>query len=162
MRDLRLTAEDGARLRRRGWRAALVALVAIGSARDTVTRPLAISFTMLGVVGVLLTAAPVIRLGSAAASASQTVGGAAIAAAPEPGASGAATSTAPVLVAPTYAPVRDSGGEPPIDTSTASQRAPTASLPDRSSGTLLLSIGFLVLGFGLFGLRRSARRGGVR
>ena len=50
-RDFRLTTADAERLRRRGWRR-LVAT--IGTTRDGLTRPLAASFTALGLAGVLL------------------------------------------------------------------------------------------------------------
>jgi hypothetical protein len=69
-RDFTLTAADAARLRSNGWRRLLDAF---GSARDEVSRPLALGFATLGVAGLLLTAAPSILPmagagGSAAAS----------------------------------------------------------------------------------------------
>ncbi|MFP5344009.1 MAG: hypothetical protein ACLGIJ_13985 [Candidatus Limnocylindria bacterium] len=56
-RDLRLTVAAAARLRPRGWRR-VVALV--GSARDGVTRPLAVGLTTLGIVGLLMSAIPTV------------------------------------------------------------------------------------------------------
>jgi len=54
-RDFRLSTADAARLRSGGWRRLLQAF---GSARDEVSRPLAIGFATLGVAGLLLTAVP--------------------------------------------------------------------------------------------------------
>jgi hypothetical protein len=54
-RDFTLSADDAHRLGRRGWRGWWSA---VGSARDTVTRPLAVSFSTLGLVGLLLTTVP--------------------------------------------------------------------------------------------------------
>jgi hypothetical protein len=54
-RDFRLSAIDARRLGRRGWRGWWSA---VGSARDTWTRPLAIGVTTIGIAGLLLTAVP--------------------------------------------------------------------------------------------------------
>jgi hypothetical protein len=54
-RDLRLTVADAARLQRRRWRRMLETF---GTPRDVLTRPLALSFTGLGLAGLLLTAVP--------------------------------------------------------------------------------------------------------
>jgi hypothetical protein len=54
-RDFRLHVDDARALRRRGWRGWWFA---IGSARDKVTRPLAVGLTTVGVAGLLLTAVP--------------------------------------------------------------------------------------------------------
>ncbi len=56
-RDLTLTRVDAARLHARGWRRLLDAF---GSARDEISRPLAIGFATLGVAGLLLTAVPAV------------------------------------------------------------------------------------------------------
>jgi hypothetical protein len=54
-RDLSLTHEDARRLRRGGWRRFLAA---IGTGRDAISRPLALSFTGLGLAGLLLATVP--------------------------------------------------------------------------------------------------------
>lgn len=70
-RDFVLSADDGARLRPGRWRRLLGA---IGTSRDAITRPLALSLTGLGLSGLLLTAIPVGTFGAAtgAAAASTT------------------------------------------------------------------------------------------
>jgi anti-sigma factor RsiW len=145
VRDLRLSAADGVRLRPRRWRSILSS---IGSARDSVTKPLAIGFTTLGLAGLLLTTVPASSLAPAPAAARESGSGAVIAAAP--GAAG-----------PSAAGSQDPTGSPPVDTFTTGPSSETP-LPDRSTAAALLSIGFLTLGVGLFGLRRSGRRGRVR
>ncbi len=64
-RDLLLTTGDVARLRPTPWRRLLGS---IGSPRDAVTRPLAIGFTAVGLVGLLLTSMPLGAVGGSAAS----------------------------------------------------------------------------------------------
>jgi hypothetical protein len=64
-RDLLLTTGDVARLRPTPWRRLLGS---VGSSRDAVTRPLAIGFTGLGLVGLLLTSIPLGAVGGSAAS----------------------------------------------------------------------------------------------
>jgi anti-sigma factor RsiW len=54
-RDLRLTTADAIRLQRGRWR---WLVGAIGTPRDVLTRPLALSFTGLGLAGLLLTTVP--------------------------------------------------------------------------------------------------------
>jgi hypothetical protein len=67
-RDFRLTAADAARLRSRGWRRFLEAF---GSARDELSRPIALGFATLGVAGLLLTAVPsILPMAGAGAAAS--------------------------------------------------------------------------------------------
>jgi len=67
-RDFRLTTADAARLRSRGWRRFLEAF---GSARDEVSRPIALGFATLGVAGLLLTAVPsILPMAGAGAAAS--------------------------------------------------------------------------------------------
>jgi hypothetical protein len=61
--DYRLSDSDAARLSRRGWRG-WVAL--IGTSRDLVTRPLALGLTAIGIAGLLVTAGPLLPIGSAA------------------------------------------------------------------------------------------------
>jgi hypothetical protein len=65
-RDLRLTSADLERLRPALWRRFLAA---IGSSRDSVTRPLALGFTGLGICGLLLTNLPLGSAGGMAISA---------------------------------------------------------------------------------------------
>jgi hypothetical protein len=70
-RDFRLTTADAERLQPRGLRRLLRS---IGSARDTVTRPLAIGLTTLGLVGVLAGTVPgALPLGDAASGGSDPV-----------------------------------------------------------------------------------------
>ena len=96
-RDFTLSDADARRLRPRGWRAALGF---IGSARDGFSRPLAVGFTTIGMVVLLVTALPSIPLGgSGGAMVLSTVGNAVPQAAP-----GAAASEAPASSAPTVAP----------------------------------------------------------
>jgi hypothetical protein len=130
-RDFRLRADDARRLRPGAWRAWWQSL---GSARDAVTRPLAIGFTTLGLAGLLLTAAPtsvpVMGSGAAAPEADRVV------------ASGGAGAFAPLGVDPAAsAPPRDAtvdvvAAEPP--------------------STVALSIGLLAVGGGLFAARQIA------
>jgi hypothetical protein len=157
IRDLRLSPADDARLRRPAWRALLAS---IGAARDTVTKPLAIGFTALGLVGVLLTTAPILPTGSVAAPASEAGSGVTMA----QGSAGAAPSAvgAPSVNAASSGAPRDAMGQGRADTSKSADTRERTSLPDRSTGTLLLSVGFLTLGLGLFGLRRTARKDAVR
>jgi hypothetical protein len=134
-RDLRLTVVDAARLRRRLWRRMLEM---IGTPRDVLTRPLALSFTSLGLVGLLLPAVPAgssMSAGSAAAPAelNRTM---VTAESPAPGAT---TMAPPSDMAGTTAHVRDRA-EPPDP------------LPS-------LSIGLLAIGAALFAVRRVARIG---
>jgi hypothetical protein len=68
-RDFRITAADAARLRPSGWRALLDAL---GGARSSFSRPLAVGLTTIGLVGLLATTIPGalggLSLGSAASA----------------------------------------------------------------------------------------------
>ena len=70
-RDLRLTHAADGRRRPAGWWRRL--MEAVGTPRDTVTRPLALSFTSLGLVGLLLTAVPVGSSGAATSEATAPV-----------------------------------------------------------------------------------------
>ena len=135
-RSFTLTAEDARRLRPGGWRGWWSA---VGSARDTLTRPLAIGITTLGLAGLLLTAAPTLLLG---------VGGAMSAGAAAPEGEPAAASLLPGDRTPAIA-----AGPPETFQVTA---APSTEGP---SPTLLLSVGLLVVGGGLFVVRRVAMHG---
>lgn len=66
-RDFRLTAADARRLRPAGWRRWWRS---IGSSRDTLTRPLALGLTTLGLVGLLLGSVPSFLSGSSGVSGS--------------------------------------------------------------------------------------------
>jgi hypothetical protein len=132
-RDYMLDPSDAERLRSGGWR---TWWSAIGSARDRVTRPLAIGFSTLGLAGLLLTAAPslVPGLGSAAAPVQEDVR------------IGAAPGSAPLIDA-SQAPGGSVGG---------------LTATDRSM-TPVVSAGLIVAGMGLFAARRiAARRRQVR
>jgi hypothetical protein len=103
-RDFLLTDADARRLRGEGWRR-LVRF--IGSSRDAFSRPLAIGFTTIGVVALLVTALPSIPLGAGGAQSLSTVGApvteqAAPAAVPSPAATAAASAAA--AAAPSSAP----------------------------------------------------------
>ena len=136
-RSYTLTVNDARRLRPRGSRGWWSAL---SSARDRVTRPLAIGFTTVGLAGLLLTTAPTLLLGA---------GGAASAPAPAPEFQPAATSVLSGDRGPAAA------GSQPADT----QQATTAVPDDGPSPTLLLSAGLLLVGGALFMLRRNAVHG---
>jgi anti-sigma factor RsiW len=163
-RDFTLTAADADRLRRRGPRAWLRR---IGSARDTITRPLALGLTTLGLAALLVSSAPsVLPFGG---------GGAASAPAEAPAASaeGAANSAAPLNMSPAASPVDNGGvftggdsGDGPAATAapgggTAATPSLEANVSDDESGLSTLAVvgGFLTLaGLSLFALRWTSRR----
>ncbi len=128
-RDFRLTEDDSARLRPRGWRRALHAFV---EPRLSFTRPLAMGLTTLGVAGLLLAAVP-LPFGSAGAApvlstvGSAVGGGATQAAAPAASAAaGDAYSTAglnPASALPAPTPV---AAEAPSESMDLTKRAPAA------------------------------------
>lgn len=138
-RSFTLTADDARRLRPPGWRGWWSA---VGSARDTLTRPLAMGITTLGLAGLLLTAAPTLLLGIGGAASSG-------AAAPNEGYHPAASAI------PDDRTLATASGHP-IDTT--DQVTATEADPGPSS-TLLLSVGLLVIGGGLFVARRLAVHG---
>jgi hypothetical protein len=70
-RDLYLTTSDAARLRSTGWWHRT--LEAAGTSMESVTKPLAVAFTGLGLAGLLLTAVPLGMSGAAIAEASALV-----------------------------------------------------------------------------------------
>ncbi len=126
-RDFTLSPEDARRARSGGWRR-LVA--AIGSPRDTVTRPLAVGLTTLGIAGLLVANVPsTLTFGSAGS----TVGAAPQTELAVPSA-GAATASA----APLYQPdgIDTIGGEPPVDTTAEGPVEPSrASAPSDAAIT---------------------------
>jgi hypothetical protein len=128
-RSYTLTVDDARRLRPLGWRGWWSA---VGSAHDAVTRPLAIGLTTLGVVGLLLTAAPTLSFGSGAASPEV----AQLAASPMP------NDRAPSAV----------GGD-------NTEHVTTAEADAGPPPTLTLSVGLLMVGGGLFAARRLAVHG---
>ncbi len=136
-RSFTLTAEDARRLRPGGWRSWWSS---VGSARDTLTRPLAIGMTTLGLAGLLLTAAPTLLLGLGGAASSS--------------AEGAVDTSAPAASVQPGDRTRAMAGSPP-ETLQATA-APSAEGP---SSTFVLSAGLLLVGGGLFVVRRVAVRG---
>jgi hypothetical protein len=142
-RDLRLSVADALRLRRRSWRQRSAL---IGGPGDALTRPLALSFTALGLVGLLLTTIPAgLSMGSAGASIE--LDRTTVAAAPEP----SAAASGPAVV---WAPGASLAGDPGV----AMTRAQDARHSDEASPLPLLSAVLLMLGAAILGLRRLAAR----
>ena len=137
-----LTAEDARRLRPGGWRGWWSA---VGSARDTLTRPLAIGITTLGLAGLLLTATPTLLLG---------VGGAASSGAIAPEAESPAVS-----LLPSDRTLGAAGPAASGDPNAPAYQVTSAPSPDGPSPTLLLSVGLVLVGAGLFAVRRAAPHG---
>lgn len=145
-RDFRLTTADANRLRQRGWRR-LVAV--IGTTRDGLTRPLAASFTALGLAGILLGAVP---------------------GAPTPGTAGVAGEAAVVSPGPVDAARHgvtawDDGsarlpmaGHGPAEVAGATGSGVT--IPANTSPLTTLSLAMLAIGTSLFGVRRLVSRAG--
>ena len=141
-RDYTLTAADAERLRQRGLRGWLAR---IGSSRDGLTRPLAIGFTTLGLAGLLAATIPtVLPLGSGAGASRVTVA-----------ASADATETAPEGGGAFHQMI-GSAGEPasPVDP----PPAPTPASSESPVAVIALSGGFLIVGGGLFAVRRHTAR----
>lgn len=136
-RDYRLSIAQAASLRRRGWRRVLDG---IGTRRDMVTRPLAMSLTTLGLVGLLLSSVPSGLPFAAGTAADEAVG--------QP------LQTIEVL------DTRGSGSvTPPVgDDGTTTAMSP---VEDAGRPVRLLSLTFLGLAAGIVVLRRasSSRRG---
>jgi len=112
-RDYSLTPADAERLRRGGWRR-LVA--AFGTSRDSLSRPLAIGFTSLGLVGVLVVGAPsVLQVGSStagsAATSGQTIEAAEAAGVDGSAAAGGGIEPGGPVIAPPPGAVSDLAGE---------------------------------------------------
>lgn len=136
-RAFTLDADDARRLQPGIWRSWWAALV---SARDSVTKPLAVGFTTLGLAGLLLTAGTELSMGMGAA------------AGPQSGAMGvdrADPSAVPAGQAPDT-PASGAGGETMALTG----------VPDepRTPAMLLVSAGLLVAGSSLFMARRIVAR----
>lgn len=152
-RDYRLTAEDAARLRPRGWRR-LVA--AVGAPRLAVLRPLGAGLATLGLAGLLLTATP---LGGAVPGA----------AAPEVKASpaagegmGAYELSRPDEVAASPVPRAEAPSPEVVTQGDDTARHRTTSGAGAAAGaTVPFGLGFgllLVLGLGLLLIRLAAER----
>jgi hypothetical protein len=183
-RDFLLTPADAERLRAGGWRRVLGFF---GSTRDTVTRPLAIGLTTLGLVGITVAALPSVMIGggtaaaptSIEAAAPEVAGGAAQAASGAPAASpdaaaapsaavaeGFSTDRVTVQGAPeasrlgqegTFSGAEDAGAEGQRDIAAETM----AAIRDDTSGLSALFVVagvMLIAGLGLFLLRWSARR----
>jgi hypothetical protein len=137
-RDLRLPATTAARLRPAGWRRLIRA---IGTSRDAVTRPLALSLTGLGLAGLLLTVLPPVTLPSGAAG--TTTGG----------------TTATDVQAPAGGHV-GIAGEPAVSpTQQVDREIAVTSMADASDSQLLvLSASMLASGGTLLVVRRLATR----
>lgn len=178
-RDFRLTAGDAERLRPRGWRRFLTSL---GSARDGVSRPLALGLTTLGLVGVLVGTLPgALPTGGAAGSAApmdvrQELGS-------DPDAPGALPDVAGASVEPDEPEILGAATDVPRATNEDSAfegsegdaqgersmgpgaaQAPTVderALRDDPSGLSVIAViggTMLILGLGLFALRWTSRR----
>lgn len=96
-RDFTLSDADARRLRSRGWRAVLGF---IGSARDGFSRPLAIGFTTIGMVALLVTALPSIPLGGSGGQRVLSTVGNAVPGAGAPAAASEAPASSPPRAAP--------------------------------------------------------------
>ncbi len=137
-RAFTLDADDPRRLQPGIWRSWWAAL---GSARDSVTKPLAVGFTTLGMAGLLLTAGTGLSMGMGAA------------AGPQSGAMGVDRAT-PSAVPAGRAPdtlASGAGGE-----TMALNGAPDE---PRTPAMLVVSAGLLGAGSSLFMARRIAARG---
>jgi hypothetical protein len=184
-RDFTLTPADAERLRRGGWRRLLGQ---IGSARDNITRPLAVGFTGLGLAGLLLAGFSTFYAGGSTQSAPTTIDAQVEQAAPA--ASAPAASVAPMAsAAPSGAPAAGgAAASEPADRAYSSDRLSVTLDPNASGdaeggvfsgsgdiageGSLMslrddasgLSVMFVVagtlllVGLGLFALRWSVRR----
>lgn len=157
-RDLRLTADDAARLHRSGWRRVLGFF---GSARDGVSRPLAVGLTTLGLAGLLVASLPSMFMAGGAASAPSPVdAGFGQAAAP----AAESYQTDGASAAASGAPEEEvfSGGEPEqVEAERDIAGADDPAISVEGTGPPMLSVVaglLLIAGLGLFVLRWSARR----
>lgn len=141
-RDFALTPVDAERLRARGPRAWLGR---IGTARDTVTRPLAIGFTTLGLAGLLVTAAPPLMIGAGGTAGAGASAAPRLEMQPSTGDGGSLQVSGP-----------DTSGAAPQPIDRADPPGPVAPTGDRLP-VVALSGAFLAAGGGLFVVRRRAR-----
>jgi hypothetical protein len=175
-RDFRLTPDDAARLQPGGIRGFLRT---IGSARDGLTRPLAVGLTTLGLVAVLVGSVPgAMSLGGATSMMAQQDSGAAPSAAAMAPAAGEASAAPDASVMLEFATdelsdaMRSNGyvfngsegfapTPPPMDASVEAAEADEAALRDDPTGrSVIIVLGgtMLILGLGLFALRWTSRR----
>ncbi|MFP5344010.1 MAG: hypothetical protein ACLGIJ_13990 [Candidatus Limnocylindria bacterium] len=176
-RDFRLTPADAARLQPGGWRRILAT---IGSARDGVTRPLAVGLTTLGLIGVLVGTVPgALPFGGAAGAAvaeDQTSSAvpalvpsaqgpaAAPGASPDVGTMTAGPDTAGTEgegdASTDGAPAASSGATDPTDRIRAQSSEELSSQDETTGMSVPVVVGgtLLILGLGLFALRWTARR----
>jgi predicted lipid-binding transport protein (Tim44 family) len=172
-RDLRLTQADADRLRRTGWRRFLGFF---GSARDGISRPLAIGFTTLGLAGLMVATLPSMSLGGGAQSVLAPAGASVEQAQPAAGAAGEAYGSdrsAAASGAAASQPVDGAAASEPADAGVFSGANPdelgrleaagdgAPALSDDATGLSVLFVVagmLLIAGLGLFALRWSARR----
>jgi hypothetical protein len=156
-RELTLSPADAARLRGGGWRRILGI---VGSARDGVTRPLALGLTTLGIAGLLVSAIPLGFGGAATGGSILSTVGAPIQPAPAPE-DAMGFSAAPQAFGTDDGSVFTGGGEAADPVARQSDAAAEVAAAAERSGlsTLVIVAGaMLIAGLGLFGLRWSARR----
>ena len=178
-RDFRLTDADAARLRRTGWRRFLGFF---GSARDGVSRPLAIGLTTIGLAGLMVATLPSMFMASGGTSMLAPVGAPVEQAQPAAGGAGDAYGSDKITMSGEPAPSDGVRGEAAASGAAASDPADggvfsganpdelgrldatgdsAAALRDDVSGLSVLFVVagmLLIAGIGLFGLRWSARR----
>ena len=163
-RDFSLTPTDAARLRRDGWRRILGFF---GSARDNISRPLAIGFTTLGIAGLLVAALPSMYGAGGGQAVLSPVGAAVEQAAPAP--AEVPGSQRLSMGAEPESSLTDEGvfaGGNPDEVGSAGGRdiagdGSLLALRDDASGlsaVFVLAGALLIAGLGLFALRWSARR----
>ena len=137
-RDFRLTPSDARRLERGRWRSWWAM---VGSARDSLTRPIAIGLTTLGLAGLLLGAGQTLLPSVGAA-----IGAGSAAVAPEDRQAESAEPTDVPFIALGVKPTA-----PPT-------AVPVAEVAADATSTVAVSAAFLGVGLGLFAVRRIADR----
>jgi hypothetical protein len=125
-RDFTLTPLDARRLSRRGWRAVIGFF---GSARDAFSRPLAIGFTTIGMVALLVTALPSIPMGAGGGAVLSTVGNAL----PDEAGGAAASAAASAAPAPAAAPAASGAAVSAAPASAAASGAASAKTEQAAS-----------------------------
>ena len=137
-RDFRLSASDARRLERGRWRSWWAM---VGSAGDSLIRPIAIGLTTLGLAGLLLSAGQTLLPSVGAA-----IGAGSAASAPQ--------DRQAASVEPTDVPFIALGVEP----TPPPPEARVTEVADDPASTVALSAGLLGVGLGLFTIRRIASR----